>query len=325
MLQQTTVATVAGRFDRFLAAFPDVHCLAQADEQKVLRAWEGLGYYNRARNLHRAARKLVDEHRGRIPADAAAFGELPGVGRYIMGAVLSQAFERRLPIVEANTTRVLCRLFGKNSDPKSASMRIWLWQAAASILPAKRVGEFNQALMELGALVCKRRAPECRQCPLRSDCMAFKNGIQEMIPPRTPRPAPTPVRETCLLVRHGRRVLLARRPSGGRCSNMWEFPSVVLRNAESSISGARRIIASLGLDARPGDAIATIRYAVTRFRMTMKCVETTCRVARIQSDYYEEWSWLLPDELADYALSSPQRKLAAILQASPARRHLASR
>src|SRR5437764_13384078 len=152
MLQQTTVAAVVPYFERFLAAFPTVAALAAADEQQVLKLWEGLGYYRRARHLHAAARLLAD--RAALPDDPEVWADLPGVGRYILGAVLSQAFDRKLPIVEANSLRVLARLFGYRGDPREGVGKKWVWAAAEAVLPAKRAGDFNQALMELGALIC---------------------------------------------------------------------------------------------------------------------------------------------------------------------------
>src|SRR5437764_9937338 len=171
MLQQTTVAAVVPYFQRFLAAFPTVTALAAADEQDVLRLWEGLGYYRRARHLHRAAR-LLAARGGSFPRDPARLRGVPGMGRYTANAVLSQAFDRRLPILEANSQRVLCRLFGRTEDPRRGPLRRWLWRAAEEVLPRKRVGEFNQALMELGALVCTPQAPRCGGCPLRTKCRA---------------------------------------------------------------------------------------------------------------------------------------------------------
>ena len=151
MLQQTTVAAVVPYFHRFLAAFPTLHSLADADEQQVLKLWEGLGYYRRARHLHAAAKQLAEFDTP--PNDPEVWAELPGVGRYILGAVLSQAFDRKLPIVEANTLRVLARLFAYPGDPREGEGKTWVWSAAESLLPTKRAGDFNQAMMELGALV----------------------------------------------------------------------------------------------------------------------------------------------------------------------------
>src|SRR5262245_45693205 len=150
MLQQTTVAAVALRFEQFLRRFPDVTALAASDEQDVLHEWSGLGYYRRARNLHAAARRLVADHGGELPDDPAVWAELPGVGRYILGAVLSQAFDRRLPVVEANTRRVLARMFAQAGDAQSPPVQARLWETAAAILPRKRVGDFNQGRMDLG-------------------------------------------------------------------------------------------------------------------------------------------------------------------------------
>ena len=203
MLQQTTVTAVVPFFRRFLAAFPTVSDLARADEQDVLRLWEGLGYYRRARHLHQAARRLVADHAGQLPDDPEVWAELPGVGRYILGAVLSQAFDRRLPIVEANTKRVLCRLFAQAGDVSSAPIRAWLWETAEAVLPRKRVGDFNQALMELGALVCTPRAPDCPKCPLKAECLARREGLQERIPRQPGRPATVEVREVCVVARGG--------------------------------------------------------------------------------------------------------------------------
>jgi A/G-specific adenine glycosylase len=314
MLQQTTVAAVAPRFEQFLEKFPDVRALAAADEQDVLKVWEGLGYYGRARNLHRAARQLVAERGGELPDDPAVWARLPGVGRYILGAVLSQAFDRRLPIVEANTKRVLCRLLGQAGDVSSGPVQAWLWDTAAAILPKKHVGDFNQALMELGAIICTPQAPDCPKCPLKGECLARREGLQEHIPRKPTRPTTVEVREVCVVARHGGRVLLARRPVGGRWANMWEFPRAVLEKNETHDAAARKLIASLGLTSEPGPELMTLRYAVTRFRMTMVCLEAQARTKAFRSAYYEEGRWLKPAELAGFPVSSAQRKLAAALQ-----------
>jgi len=311
MLQQTQVATVIPYFQRFLTAFPTLADLAAADEQAVLRLWEGLGYYRRARHLHQAARTIVADHGGAFPRDPAACAALPGVGRYMVGAILSQAFDQRLPIVEANTKRVLCRLFGHTGDPASGPTQRWLWEQAAMILPARRAGDFNQALMELGALVCTPRAPACDECPLARDCAAHRQGIVDQIPPPPAPPRIEQVREAAVVLRRGARVLLVQRPDGGRWAGMWEFPHSPLAAAETADAAAARLVAELtGLRVGPLTELQTIRHGVTRFRITMICFETRCRAGAFTSDFYRAGRWLEPAELGAYPISRPQRQLA---------------
>ncbi len=183
MLQQTTVAAVKPYFERFLERFPDVAALAAADESDVLRLWEGLGYYSRGRNLHRAARVVVEQHDGRFPEDVTTLQSLPGIGRYTAGAIASFAFDVPAPIVEANTVRLYARLTGLDGDPRSTAGQRALWEFAEAIVPAKRAGAFNHALMDLGATVCTINEPRCHDCPVRSCCRAFADGRQAEIPP----------------------------------------------------------------------------------------------------------------------------------------------
>jgi A/G-specific adenine glycosylase len=317
MLQQTTVATVASRFDRFLRMFPTVAELARADEQDVLRAWEGLGYYRRARHLHQAARSLLEHGNGELPDDPKVWAKLPGVGRYILGAIMSQAFGRRFPIVEANSKRVLSRLFAWMGDPNSRETSDWLWRTAEAILPRKRIGDFNQAVMELGALICGPTAPACERCPVSSICAARKNGLQNSIPTKAAPVRVEEVREAAVVVRKGREVLLVRRPETGRWANMWEFPHAPMRNKEPVEDTARRLIVeALGISADLGAELLTVRHAVTRFRITMVCLEAKYRSGSYASTYYKEGRWVDPKELGVFPVSTPQRKLAHELSKS---------
>jgi len=322
MLQQTQAAAVIPYFERFLRAFPTVTTLAAADEQEVLRHWEGLGYYRRARDLHRAAQQIVAQHNGQFPDDPAILSRLPGFGRYTCNAVLSQAFDRRLPIVEANSQRVLSRLFGRGDDPRQPAARRWLWQAAEDILPDQQVGAFNQALMELGALICTPSAPRCRQCPLAARCVARQLGLQETIPARTAKPAVLHVQEAAVVVRRGDEVLLVRRPLTGRWAGLWEFPHGPLVEGELPEAAASRLLHQLtGLHAHLGSELLTIRHSVTRYRIALTCFDAVLAGGEFQSDFYVEGRWLALADLAAYPVSSPQRRLARFLL-SPNRQRL---
>jgi A/G-specific adenine glycosylase len=314
MLQQTQVATVVPYFERFLRTFPTVPALAAADEQDVLRLWEGLGYYGRARNLHRAARQLVAEHGGRLPDDPAALRGLPGVGRYTLGAVLSQAFDRRLPILEANSQRVLCRLLGYQGDARSGPVRRRLWQAARDLLPRRGAGDFNQALMELGALVCTPVAPACAACPLAEQCTARRLGLQEQIPRRPAPEAVVSVAEVAVVIRRGPRVFLVQRPPRGRWAGMWEFPHGPLAEGETHEDAARRLVRELtALEVELGAELLTVRHGVTRFRITMVCLDARYRAGSFTSPFYRQGRWLPPRQLGEYPVSVAQRRLARIL------------
>ena len=227
MLQQTQVATVIPYFRRFVERFPTIRDLAAADEQDVLRMWQGLGYYTRARNLRAAAQAVVRDFGGELPRDAASLLGLPGVGRYTAGAVASLAFDRPAPIVDGNVARVICRLDRIETDPREKATSELLWRRAGEIVPARGAGDFNSALMELGATVCTPRAPKCLLCPVREHCEAFAAGVQDRIP--KPRPAkPTPLlrrRTLCIRRTHddGEQWLIEQRPPRGRWAGMWQF------------------------------------------------------------------------------------------------------
>jgi A/G-specific adenine glycosylase len=323
MLQQTQVATVIPYFERFLHAFPTLADLAAADEQAVLRLWEGLGYYRRARDLHRAARDIIAQHAGIFPNDPAVLGRLPGFGRYTCNAVLSQAFDRRLPILEANSQRVLSRLFGRSDDPRQGAARRWLWQAAEDILPQHQVGEFNQALMELGALVCTPSAPRCTECPLAGRCVARQLGRQEEIPARAPAPEITRVQEAAVVVRRASAMLLVQRPALGRWAGLWEFPHGPLLDGEAHENAAVRLVHDLaGLRADAGPELLTIRHGITRYHITLTCFESTHVAGEFRSDFYVHGRWLDLADLAAYPVSAPQRRLASFLLSPQRQRRL---
>jgi A/G-specific adenine glycosylase len=310
MLQQTTVAAVIPYFERFLETFPTLAELAAADEQSVLRLWSGLGYYRRARNLHRAAQMLHAEHGGSLPDDPDLWASLPGVGRYILGAVLSQAFDRRLPIVEANSQRVLCRLFGQDGDASREPVKSWLWNTATQLLPRRRAGDFNQALMELGAIVCTPESPRCGECPVTGSCAAKALGRQHEIPQKAQRKTPIDVLTVAVAIRKGGRVLLAQRSDdAARWAGMWELPHTERHGGESVDAAAQRLLKSVGVRADLERELLTIKHGVTHHRITLTGVEAAWRRGEFSSSVHARVKWLRPAELGNYPTGSAQGQL----------------
>jgi A/G-specific adenine glycosylase len=276
MLVQTTVAAVIPYFARFLERFPTVRDLAEADEADVLKAWEGLGYYRRARQLQVAARSIMVDHSGAFPEDPEAIRNLPGVGRYIAGAVLSFAFDRAAPIVEANTQRVLARWLAWDEDLKSTRSRARLWEAAARMVPEAGAGEFNQAFMELGALVCIPKKPLCLACPVAGECVSRKLGVQDRIPVASPKDPPKLVAEACALVEREGSMLIVKRGAGRLWEHFWEFPTIHVTGADPAsrstvgddlAEGVRRLT---GIRASIGPVAKTVRFGVTNHRVTLE-------------------------------------------------------
>lgn len=313
MLQQTQVATVIDYFERFLARFPDVATLAAASEEEVLRLWEGLGYYRRARNLHRAAQVIVEHHRGEVPEDIATLRELPGIGRYTAGAILSLALDARHPILEANTKRLLSRLLAYPGDVSAGAGQELLWQFAEAFLPAAQAGRFNQALMELGSRICTPREPRCVDCPLVALCPTSAQGLQAQIPAPKPRRAYETVSEAAVVVQRGTRVLVRRCQPTERWAGLWDFPRFpvcVTRGARFRAALAEQTRALTGLDVEPSGRLALIRHGVTRFRITLYCHQAKYIRGRLVSP---ELRWVTPSELATLPLSSTGRQISRLL------------
>jgi A/G-specific adenine glycosylase len=316
MLQQTQVATVRDYFRRFVRELPNVRRLAAADEEQVLRLWEGLGYYRRARQLHAAARQIVADHGGRFPHDVDTLQCLPGIGRYTAGAIASIAFDRRAPILEANTMRLLCRLVGYRGDPLKAPGQRLLWGTAEDILPRKNVAQFNQALMELGSLVCTPAEPRCDACPLSGLCRARELGVQHKIPRPKAKQQYTDLREAAVVVRKYDRVLLRQCADGERWAGLWDFPRFELV-AEGSQSARDEIVEKVrrqtGITCQPGPLTKTLKHGVTRYHIALDCYQAEYVSGRVRSANGSAVRWLRPAELADLPLSTTGRKLARLV------------
>jgi A/G-specific adenine glycosylase len=317
MLQQTQVATVREYFSRFVRAFPNVRRLAAADEQQVLRLWEGLGYYRRARQLHTAARKIVAEHGGRFPRTVDDLRTLPGIGRYTAGAIASIAFGQRAPILEANTIRLLSRLVGYRDDPLSSAGQRFLWQLAEDLLPQANIARFNQALMELGSLICTPSEPNCEVCPLCSLCKARAAGNQHEIPRPKPKKTYTELREAAVIVRKNGRVLMRQCAEGERWAGLWDFPRFELES-EGPLFTHEEIVMKLraqtGITCAPRAMLTTIKHGVTRYRITLDCYQAVYVTGRPQARKGSAVGWKAFDHVAALPLSTTGRRIAEFLR-----------
>jgi A/G-specific adenine glycosylase len=307
MLQQTQVATVIPYFNGFIARLPTLADLAAADEQEVLRLWQGLGYYSRARNLQAAARQVVSEHGGELPREVDQLLSLPGVGRYTAGAVASIAFGRRAPILDGNVLRVLCRVEKIASDPRERETQALLWRRAEEILPKARVGEFNSALMELGATVCIPRSPQCLICPVCEHCEAFAAGAAERIPPAK-KAKPTPLLERSIYcIRSNGRWLLEQRPATGRWASMWQFVTLTAGDAPREALPVR-----IKRAARIGEVTHGLTHRRYRFEVH---VCDACGEAIAEGN--RQRKWLTLEGLNEYPLPRPHLKVAQMLRDLP--------
>ena len=317
MLQQTQVATVISYFERFLAAFPTIAALANAHEDDVLKLWEGLGYYRRARQLHRAAQVIQREHAGKWPRDEPMVRQLPGVGRYTAAAILSISHDTRLPILEGNTRRLYSRLMAFRGSTDGAAAQRPLWTFAEAILPLRNCGAFNQALMELGATICTPKAPRCEVCPVAALCPTNERGLQNRIPAPRRRPRVENVTEALVVVRRRGKLLLVRHAEGRRWGRMWDFvrfPTNGSTNGVAMREIRREITRRTGLVVDRCVPVTTIDHTVTRFRISLACLEATARSGRVTPASFAETCWIDPSELPNFPLSTTARRFAAQLE-----------
>jgi A/G-specific adenine glycosylase len=305
MLQQTQVATVIPYFNRFMAAYPTLRDLAAANEQEILRLWQGLGYYSRARSLLATAKILVEEKNAQIPSTVEELLELPGIGRYTAGAIASLAFETRAPIVDGNVARVLFRL-----DLVREPSRESLWTRAEEILPQKRVGDFNSALMELGATICTPRAPRCLLCPVQKHCAAFAEGVVEQIPAPPPKKIRPLERRWTLAIMHDDRWLIEQRPPRGRWAGMWQFITV---EAEKSPPTAKSLSRRIGLPVCELRTLGSLRHDLTHRRYEFEVLACRAKRRREAIEIEPNRRWVGLDGLSDFPLSRPQLEVAKMI------------
>ena len=293
MLQQTQVDTVIPYYNRWLKKFPNVNSLAKADENDVLKSWEGLGYYTRARNLHRAAKEIVSKHGGKLPQTKEDVLALPGIGRYTAGAVLSIAFSQPVPLVDGNVIRVFTRLFNIHSEISSQSTQKNLWDIAAVLVPEKNPGDFNQALMELGAMICTPSSPSCLICPLSGECLGFKKSDPEKLPVKKEKAEIQRFEGWIFLIEKNGKFLIQKRAAGQVMGGLWEFPSFM----------------SLDTDIFPKkEIVGKVKAAFTKYRGEYRVARVKHKPGVINKKGIEEFSWAEPKDFSKFTLSAPARK-----------------
>lgn len=314
MLQQTQVDTVIPYYHRFLDRFPTVHDLANASQDDVLKAWEGLGYYSRARNLHKAAHSISTDFDGNVPNTYDELKSLPGFGPYTTAAVLSIAYDRDHAVLDGNVIRVLTRLFNICDDVTQSRTKNQLWELAQKLLAKGDAGDYNQAVMELGATVCTPRSPHCSACPIASLCAAKKTGNPEILPikaKKKPRPHHT---LSAGIVWQDNKVLITQRPENGLLGGLWEFPADTQQSKESlQDTCIRGVKTTVGIDIEVLDRFRTIKHAFTHFTITLHTFQCRYTKGKARSITCDNFAWVPLSQLETYAFARTGRKLADYL------------
>ena len=317
MLQQTQVQTVIPYYLKFLKSFPTIGHLAKANVQHLLRVWAGLGYYSRARNLRQAARKIIQDYDGKFPGTYRELLALPGIGRYTAGAILSIAFDQPYPALDGNATRVLARLFKLRGDPKSAGLQARLWKFAQELIPQSNPGDFNQALMELGATLCFPRRPACLLCPWQAECLARRDRIQESLPEKGRSFATEKSQWAVAVILHDREVLIVRRTEGKLLKDFWEFPGGEFNRRGDIRSGlAKKIWQDLDLRVRLGDLLTTIKHSITRRRITLLAYHAELKPPISGVVKTKAVRWVSLTELDKYPFASASSQVIQALTSS---------
>lgn len=323
MLQQTRVETVQPYYQRWIERFPTLADLAEANLEEVLQLWEGLGYYRRAHNLHRAAQLIQQEHSGQIPGEPRRLRELPGIGEYTAAAVAALAFDEDQVALDGNLKRVLARLFGVSDPIDQAAVVRDLKQRAEAMMPEGQAADFNQALMDLGAMICTPANPACSRCPLSFGCQAYQTGTQAEIPRRNPRSAPRLVDRTALVIEKAERVLMGQRPPTGLLSSLWEFPRFE-SNGEAGVRAARAAAwaaGCLGVQVKIGPELGRFTHTYTHFKVREQAFRCRWQAGEPHSDQHQAVQWVTSAELDDLPMGKLSRTQADAWQRSVQRRN----
>jgi A/G-specific adenine glycosylase len=314
MLQQTQVDTVIPYYHRFLKAFPTVSSLARAPLQKVLKIWENLGYYSRARNMHAAARMIVEKFDGRIPDNLKVIQTLPGVGQYTAGAILSIAYGQAIPAVDGNVRRILCRLFAIRKPVDDTREQKQLQKLATSLIPVKHPGDFNQALMDLGATICKAKNPDCARCPIARHCQARFHDLQNVLPIIRKAPAIPHRQAAAAVIRNSKGLLLVvQRPTSGLLASLWKLPGAFIKADENMENSLRcSVKEELGIAIRPGKYLASVNHTYTHFRITLQAYECRLLKGTPKPLGCQNWRWTSINDLKKLPLSKIDRMIMTL-------------
>jgi A/G-specific adenine glycosylase len=315
MLQQTQVETVKPYFERFLAAYPSVENLAAAPPNDVLKLWEGLGYYSRARNLHKTAIIVTEQYGGQFPDTVDGLLVLAGVGRYTAGAIASIAFGIRAPVLDGNVVRVFSRLLDLEADVSLPATQNQLWKVAEEWLPEARVGDYNQALMELGRTVCKPRNPLCEQCPIQEHCLAYQRGTQTLRPVKAKK-APSPHYQVAagIIRDDAGRILIAQRPLEGLLGGLWEFPGGKQEPDETLPECLQRELREeLAIEVEVGELFTVVQHGFTHFTITLHAFNCQWISGEPQTLGVHDWAWVTEDELPRYSFGKADRQIISAL------------
>ena len=314
MLQQTQVIKVIPYYQRWISAFPTIEKLSKSPESRVLKLWEGLGYYSRARNLHKAAKIVALEHGGKVPDSYDKILQLPGIGHYSAGAILSIAYSKNETVLDGNVIRVLARLFKLPENGSSGKSLLNLRQYAIKLLPEYTPGDFNQAMMELGSEVCSPKKPSCSICPAHSWCMSYKSGEQEEFPPKKARQPAKKIEVSAAVILRNRKVYIQQRPIDGLMGGLWEFPGGKIEKNESQEDCLlREINEELGVNIEIQEKIMTIKHSYTKFRVTLHVFNCLLPRGRIHATCCEQWKWVNLKDLADYPFPAANVKIVDYL------------
>jgi len=316
MLQQTQVKNVLSYYEKFLLRFPDIERLAAADPQEVLKVWEGMGYYARARNLHKAARIVVQEMGGGLPTDYSQFRKLPGVGEYIGAAVQSLAFDKPYPVVDGNVKRVVARLFVIDSPVNESSSARLFREGADELLDRDRPGLFNQAMMELGATICRPRRPICPDCPVSRFCQAYQSRRQNRIPVITKSRSLPKYHIAAGIVYRNNHVLITRRKPSGLLGGLWEFPGGKVRRRETAEEACiREMREEVNLLVEIIGFLTQIKHGYTHFKIVMDVFRCRYRSGEVVLRGPADYRWITIDEIDQYPFPKANHKFIPLLKA----------